>query len=254
MNKLKTTALMLFLASGSAFASPIGILGLGSSGFVEATLTSLNWTPDPSAFPVPGPPWNADVNSATTLVFAGGPLVTTEGVLINGGQPFGSPPPAGAGVFNPFLQFELHPNLQYFLTGVSPGSSNTNCAAVVSTGQSCSINVAGSTSPVVLTLIGTETVVSIGMSGFATDGAGSSLWTGGFSSTIPNITPEQILLFFCPSGACTAADVTAGRTLDVRSVSGSFSASSVPEPGTVTLLISGLGLMVAGVVRRRRKL
>ncbi len=119
---------------------PVGVLGIGSSGFLEATLTSINWTCDVSASPVSGcpAPWNGNVNSATTLTFAGGPLTLTEGVLINLGIPFGSPPPAGAGIFNPVMQFELHPSLLYFLTGVSAGSANHNCASLT-TGQSCSI-------------------------------------------------------------------------------------------------------------------
>src|SRR5689334_4057369 len=114
--KLKFTASLILIAGGIAVASPINTLGVGSSGFVQATLTSINWTPDSAALPVPGPPWNGDVNSATDLVFAGGPLLPQEGVLINNGKPFGTPPPPGSGVFNPFLQFEVHTNLLYFLT------------------------------------------------------------------------------------------------------------------------------------------
>jgi hypothetical protein len=247
---------------GIASASPIGFLGIGSSGFVQATLTSLNWTPDASAIGVcPGAPCNGNVNSATTLSFVGAAippgtpntLLTTEGVLINNGFPFGAPPPPTAGLFNPFLQFALHPTLSYTLTGVDAGSPNTDCAAVTTTGQSCSILVAGTPSPVLLTKKGTSTDVGINMFGFATDEAGSSNWTGGFSATIPNITPEQILLALCPSGTCTAADVEAARVLTVRSVSGSFFASAVivPEPGTIALFLAGFGFLAVGMFRRK---
>jgi hypothetical protein len=250
--KLKLSALSWVLATASAFASPLGILGVGSSGVVDATLTSILFTPDPAAIgPCPGAPCNGNVNTGTTLTFAGGPLATQEGILINGGQPFGSPPPPGAGVFNPFFQFAAHPNLLFILTGVDPGSSNTNCVAASSgAGGSCSIDVAGTPSPVVLTKVGTSTLVSIGLFGIATDGSGTSTWSGAFSATLPRITPEQILLHFCPSGTCTAADVAAGRPLEVKSVSGSFEASAtVPEPSSLSMLLAGVGLLVIGLAR-----
>ena len=254
--KFKLSALSCMLATASAFASPVGILGVGSSGVVAATLTSILFTPDPSAIgPCPGAPCNGDVNTGSTLTFVGGPLATQEGILINSGQPFGSPPPPGAGEFNPFFQFAAHPNLLFTLTGVDPGSSNTNCV-VASIGGSCSIDVAGIPSPIVLTKVGTATLVSMGFFGTATDGSGTSLWSGAFSATIPSITPKEILLSFCPSGTCTAADVAAGRTLEARSTSGSFDVTSgvtgVPEPGTFSMLLTGAGFVVIGLVRRKR--
>jgi hypothetical protein len=259
--KLGLTASLILIVAAMAYASPINTLGIGSSGFVQATLTSINWTPDSAALPVPGPPWNGDVNSATDLIFAGGPLLSQEGVLINNGQPFGSPPPPTATVFNPFLQFEVHTNLLYFLTAVGAGSSNNDCSTVTATGQSCSLMVGGSTSPVILTKNGTSTVVSINMSGFATDGTpGNSPWTGGFSATIPSITPLQIEEFFCGvDHVCSAADVAAAKVLDVKSVSGSFFASSpsgppppVPEPGTMWMILGGAVFTAVGAIRRKR--
>jgi hypothetical protein len=254
--KSSLAAVAALFVGGCAFASPIGILGIGSSGVVDATLTSILFTMDPAAIgPCPGAPCNGDVNTGTTLTFAGGPLGTREGILINNGQPFGTPPPPGAGVFNPFFQFAAHPNLTFTLTGVDPGSSNTNCvAASTGAGGSCSIDVAGTPSPVVLTKVGTSTLVSIGLFGTADDGTGTSNWSGAFSATIPSITPQGVLLKFCPSGTCTAADVAAARVLIVRSVSGSFNATatSIPEPGTVSMLLAGAGFVVIGLVRRKR--
>jgi len=248
---------------GTANADVMGSLGLGSSGYVQATLTSINWTADASAIGVCSPnPCNADVDSATTLLFTGGPLGLREGVEVNGGFPFGSPPPAGATIFNPFLQFASHPNLLYFLTGVFPGSSNTNCAGLAN-GQSCSINVAGTPSPVILTATGngTATRVSIDMFGFASDAgaavcfpvvtAACSSWTGGFSATIAGITPQGLLLFFCPDGTCDAADVAAGNRRDVLSVSGSFIAT-VPETDSTFFFTAELGLVALGVKLKKR--
>jgi hypothetical protein len=57
-----------------------------------------------------------------------------------------------------------------------------------------------------------------------------SFWQGKFSADIPNMTPLQVQLFFCPSGTCTAADFAAGRALTQPNVSGSFFATASPPP------------------------
>lgn len=251
VKRLLVTVLSL---GGCAFASPIGTLGIGSSGVVNATLTSILFTPDASATcPAFGGACNGEVNSGTNLTFAGGPLALTEGILINGGFALGTPPPAGATFFNPFLQFALHPNLTYTLLGVSPGSSNTNCAGLGS-GQSCSILEGGTPSPVVLTANGAGgSTVSISLLGTASDGVGSSSsWTGLFSATIPNMTPLQIEQFFCGADAfCSASEIANSPNLEVRSTSGSFFATAVPEPNTTAML--GAGLILLSLTLRRIK-
>lgn len=248
VKRLLVTVLSL---GGCAFASPIGTLGIGSSGVVNATLTSILFTSDTSAT-CPANNCNGEVNSGTNLTFAGGPLLVTEGIVINGGFPLGTPPPAGATFFNPFLQFALHSNLTYTLLGVSPGSSNTNCAGL-SPGQSCSILEGANSSPVVLTSNGNGSTVTIGLFGIASDGVGSSSsWTGLFSATIPNLTPLQIEQFFCGSDAfCSASEIANSPTLEVRSTSGSFFATAVPEPNTTAML--GAGLILLSLTLRRIK-
>jgi hypothetical protein len=247
------------ITTGCASASPIGVLSLASSGEVQATLTSIFFAPDPAALPAgicPGPLcWNGDVNTGTTLVFDSGPLLTQDGVLINGGQAFGSPPPPGAGLFDPFLQFASHPMLVFAVTGVQPGSANTNCVGLLSA-QSCSIDVNGVTSPVVLQRQGSDTLLSIGFVGSATDGAGLSNWTGRVSATIPDKLPVEILELFCGvDDVCSAEDDEAGTALPLPSVSRSFfaTASPVPEPSTILLFAGGAGFLLAGLARRKKR-
>src|SRR2546425_8081770 len=76
-----STCLLLLALAVTASASPVGLLGSGSSGTLDATLVSLTWTADSAALPLPGPPWNEDVNSAAALTFAG----CTPGVLGSAG-------------------------------------------------------------------------------------------------------------------------------------------------------------------------
>jgi hypothetical protein len=249
------TCLVLTALAALGVASPVGILGSGSSGTLSATLISLTWNTDSAALPVPGPPWNEDVNSGTNLSFAGcsgvlgspGCLFLREGILVNNGNPFcgGANTTTCPGGATPlpvttFLQFESHPNLIFEMTAIAGGSS-TNC--LVNATVSCSI--AGS--PVVLTPLGASgTSASIGFIGIASDAGipglslpgSASNWSGGFNVTIPNMTPAQITAFFCPGGACNANTV-----LNLTSVGGSFAASAVPEPGAASLLLIGLILV-----------
>jgi hypothetical protein len=134
-----------------------------------------------------------------------------------------------------------------------PGSSNTNCATANSNGLSCSV-FAGA--PGVLTYDNGNTFIGLGVSGKASDTgvgglAGGSNYTGGFSEffTTPILvngvlvapTPQNIQLYFCPTGVCQPSDFTSGKTI-TSSQSGTFTASrvaGVPEPGTISMSLFG---------------
>src|SRR5215813_7972633 len=240
-----------------AWATVSGTLLTGSSGTVTLSLNSVVFNPDPAALPVPGPPWNSDVSNGTSLTFGGcggtlgapGCLFSQEGVLVNNADLTLTAPSAANA--NTFLQFEAHPNLVYSINWPpGPGSANTNCATANANGLSCSI-FAGS--PIVLTYSNGDTFLGLSVIGKASDTgvaglSGGSIYTGGFSEffTTPILvggvlvapTPQNIQLFFCPTGTCTPADFASGKSI-TTSQSGTFTATpgstTVPEPGSLLL-------------------
>ena len=250
-----TLALLFFVATASA--AVIGDLKTGSGGTVTVTLSSITFNPDPSSTPA-GPPWNGEVANGTNLQFAGCPsgvlgtpgcLQATEGIEIANGVPITLA--GGLGPNNPFIQFAgngvTHATILYTIMQLGPGSANTNCAAAVNVGDSCSV-FAGS--PIILTKTTSGTSASLPGAGTVTDGAGLSTWVGQFQVPIAGMSPAQIQTFFCPSGTCTGSDFEARRALS-SSQSGDFLATVVPEPGTISMALIGGGL-IAFAIRKRR--
>jgi len=264
---------VLVLAGGLVFVSDASAdvtktLLTGSTGTATFSLNSLIFNNDPAALPsgtcntALGRGCNSDVATSTDLAFTGGPLATGEGIYVNNNDlTLTAPSMTDA---NQFLTFASHPNLVFSMSSLGPGSSNTNCATANGNGLSCSV-FAGSLE--VLTFLNGHTSLSFGVIGRASDtGVGGlatgSAYTGGFSETITSLpngaapTPQNIQLYFCPSGACMPADFTSGKSI-TTSQSGSFTADStgqippVPEPstillsalGTITMLLVGTGLL-----------
>jgi len=251
------------LLVSNASASVINTLLTGSTGTVTVSLQSLIFNNDPAALPLGtctttlGRGCNSDVATSTSLSFIGGPLATGEGVYVNNNDLTLTPPSASDA--NQFLTFASHPNLVFSETLVGPGSANTNCATASSNGLSCSV-FAGS--PIILTYLNGHTSASIGVVGKASDTgvaglAGGSVYTGGFSQTFTDVlpngtlpTPQNIQLYFCPSGTCVAGDFTSGKSV-TTSQSGSFTASSVPEPSSIFLGSLGIVMLLVGARFRK---
>jgi hypothetical protein len=252
------------LLVSNASATVTNTLLTGSTGTVTATLANLTFNNDPSALPsgtcttTLGRGCNSDVATQTNLSFTGGPLVTGEGIYVNNNDLTLTAPSASDA--NQFLTFSMHPNLVFSISWPpGPGSSNTNCATANANGLSCSV-FAGA--PAVLTYLNGDTFIGFAVHGQVSDTgvaglATGSSYTGGFSEfftqLLPNgmtPTPQNIQLYFCPSGTCTPADFASGRSI-TTSQSGTFTATTVPEPATTALVLGGVLLLLGKVGMRR---
>jgi hypothetical protein len=252
------------LLVSAASASVTNTLLTGSTGNVTVSLSSVIFNNDPAALPAGtctttlGRGCNSDVASGTILAFTGGPLTTGEGIYVNNNDLTLSAPSAADA--NTFLTFAAHPSLVFSIVWPpGPGSANTNCATANANGLSCSV-FAGS--PIILTYANGNTFVGLGVHGSASDTGVAGLltgstYTGGFSefftALLPNgnaPTPQNIQLYFCPSGTCVASDFSSGKSI-TSSQSGTFTASSVPEPSSVVL--SFIGILTLLVNRGFRK-
>jgi hypothetical protein len=245
-------ALVSLVFMTAASAAITGDLKTGSGGTVTVTLTSITFNSDPGSNP-PGPPWNGEVASGTSLRFAGcpsgvlgtagclnaAPYNPNEAIKIANGVPITLS--GGLGPNNPFLSFAgngiSHTALLYTVLSLGPGSANTNCLNLT-IGNSCSL-FAGS--PIMLTDNATGTTVTLAASGTATDGAGVSTWQGLFQVPITGMFPSQIQQFFCPNGTC---DFASGMSLS-SSQSGDFVAA-VTVFGGCTVTQGGWGAPAHG--------
>lgn len=258
----------LSLLAPMASATVTGTLDVGSNGTVTATLAGITFGNSPGATggsnfscnAVTGAPCNGEVASGTSLSFsslAGPALTNNEGMEVMGLSLSTVTP------VNDFMTFSNNAGLDFSLSSIGNGLSNTNCASLA-VGASCVI--AGG-EVLQLTNDGGSTTVTLFLGGTATDGSGgSSAWAGNFVETIVNNlpngmapTPGNIQAYFCGTATtiagCQAYETTTGGTFAITNDSpeaGTFRASTTPEPGTLAMMGLGVGLVMFGIRRRAR--
>ena len=223
----------------SAWATPVGTLSLASSTAVTIGLMSIDWGSNGP----PNGPFVVGTNS--DIVSSNGnprnPEVGTILDLLTGGLPAPN-----------FLTFAAQPGLHFDLLTLGPGAANTNCAAAVNIGDTCSPWVGA---PYVLTRIGaTGTTLTLSLAGLAVDSTGSSPFSGVFSASMSTLTPLQFQQAFgCQTGQVAGSCTSPNATIE-STYAGELTAVilPVPEPGTAALL--GSGLLVLGWLARRMAL
>jgi hypothetical protein len=221
---------LILLTATPSFATVVGILNTGGNGTVTVTPTGITFTENDTTG------GSTEVGTGTNVTFAGSPGMLTPGqpVDINGGATI-TPASLLAGVP---VTFPDTPALSLTLDSFGPGSSNTNCAGLMS-GQSCSPETPFGPSPIILTAVGNGTSALLFVTGTATDGTGVSDITGNFSANIAGESPEEL-------ATASSFTTTSSSQLVITA------RSAVPEPRT-TSMIALAGLLMGLVVAKRRK-
>jgi len=225
---MATAVAAMWLASSTpAFADALGTLSETNcaDGGMTFTATTIVWLP-PTLGGVAG---CINTEIGTHLTYSGGTVLPgATGNILN--------LTTGGGAVNDFITI-LGTSLDFVLTGLGPGSSNTNCTGLAP-GFSCSV-AAGS--PFILTNEGgVSTTLSLAAFGTITDGGGTSNWEGAFTTQLTS------------SAAAIQSAILGGGSI-ISTQSGVFvvqagGSSSVPKPGAGGLLLLGMAFLL--VVRK----
>jgi hypothetical protein len=224
-----SAAVALLVLAIPAAAAPVGTLATTacSGQGVTVSFTLIDW------LPAGGGSGCIDTVSPTNVTYTGG------GPLLPGSLGAVKDLPTGGGVVLDFMTFTGHPNLHFDLNSVGPGVANTACVYSFNPADPvCSVT---SSSPFVLRPGPGGTTVTLAAFGVARDSSASvSNWGGTFSVDFAGESPGQVRDRFIATGS-----ITSGH-------SGSFTVTfaPIPEPATAGLL--GMGLVVAGILGRRR--
>jgi hypothetical protein len=237
-NLLPTVGLSCaFLAMTSIASASIlggGTLNLSvancSGGGAEVTATTITFLPAGTAANT----GCIDTGVGTGINYTGGSL---------GANVIGNIMDLTAGTLpvDDFMTFSGTP-LDFVLTGIGPGSTNTNCALSM-TNPTCSV---APGSPFILTYVSpTATGIALGVNGTLNDGAlggASALWSGSFTTQL-NESGTQI----------QTTELTGGTIGSTQS--GNFAVtvvSSTPEPSSAVMLLMGGGLIAVAWRRQRQ--
>jgi len=215
-------------------AAPVGVLAVDScGGNVTVSAAAIDFNPQCVQVGT-----NAASDPYITSTFG----TITPGLLGTINDLIGPLPPGGT----LFMSFDPPGGtaglLNFIVTSVGPGSSNTNCAIANNT-TSCSILIApGVVSPFIL--LGTAangTTAKLNVAGTVSDANGTSNWTGSFSADFAGLSPLDLQNQFTSAGSITST--YSGKILATVG-------PTVPEPGGMALL--GAGLIGLGLMSRRR--
>lgn len=145
-----------------------------------------------------------------------------------------------------FLTFNAAPGLRFDLTFIQPGTfSSAECAAAPAAGQECT---PFSTSPFNLNNVSaTSSGAQFNVRGTVTDGSAdpASNFVGTFSTQFPVQNVQQVL---AQLGSAGFIEKSFAATFVVTP------GSAIPEPGTISFLLAGSVMLIAGgLVRRKLK-
>lgn len=221
----------MFMSTIAANAAILGNLNI--NGLATVSLTTIDF------LPLLGGTGGFTVASGTGSFAGLSPNTGTIKDLDSNVQPVGVP----LSVPN-FVVLAGLPNMQLTLTFIQPGVfSSALCGAPPSPGQTCTPNVPGGSPFNLQNGAGSASTASFGVLVQALDTNTGEITAGTGTFTTPFSVPYQTILTILASNG----------TVDDNPYSATFTLDTiVPEPAAMTMGALGLGLIVLGVIRRKR--